>query len=144
MVGADSLTQFSAPTVFAPVQWLTFAPESVGDPAWISKVAARRRSFHQHRGHQKTFRGQSGGSFSRTRYSGVRKRCYDKKLVSDHEIKHNLNRNRSTDRCIAPHAPVDKAARGVRSTACSSTLGGILSFTAHSMKLGLTTVHPLW
>ena len=30
---------------------------------------------------------------------------------------------------------VDKAARGVRSTACSSTLGGILSFTAHSMKL---------
>ena len=39
----------------------------------FQQVAARRRSFHQHRGHQKTGRGQSGGSFSRTRYSGVRK-----------------------------------------------------------------------
>ena len=37
----------------------------------FQQVAARRRSFHQHRGHQKTGRGQSGGSFSRTRYSGV-------------------------------------------------------------------------
>ena len=50
--------------------------------------------------------------------------CYDNKLDSDHEIRHYLNRNRSTDCCIAPHAPVDKAARGVKSTACSSTLGG--------------------
>ena len=40
----------------------------------FQQVAARRRSFNQHRGHQKTGCGQSGGSFSRTCYSGVRKK----------------------------------------------------------------------
>ena len=45
----------------------------------FQQVAARRRSFNQHRGHQKTGRGQSGGSFSRICYSGVRKK---KKLIA--------------------------------------------------------------
>ena len=39
----------------------------------LQQVAARRRSFDQCRGHQKTGRNQSGGSFPRTPYSGVRK-----------------------------------------------------------------------
>ena len=45
MVGADSLMQFSASTEFAHVQWLTFTPWSIGDPAWTSTSCCQATKF---------------------------------------------------------------------------------------------------
>ena len=71
------------PTVWRSSQRRLFSPtnndtsshqEALETQRKFQQVAARRRSFNQCRGHQKTGRDQSGGSFSRTPCSGVRKR----------------------------------------------------------------------